>query len=101
MGWRSPLTATISLDDGKTWSLLKNIENDPKLAFDYVSITFLEGDEVLLTYHVTQMFGHIYKWRRNLKLKILPIAWFYEDAGSGKTAIPAWPENTAWPPKKN
>ena len=101
MGWRTPLTATISLDDGKTWSLLRNIENDPKLVFDYVSITFLDSDEVLLTYHVTEFFGQLYKWRRNLKLKILPVQWLYEEAGSGKTALPAWPKNTGWPPARN
>ena len=91
MGWRTPLTATVSVDDGKTWSLLRNVENDPKLTFDYVSITFLEGDEVLLTYHLTEFFGSLVKWRRNLKLKILPVPWFYESAGAGKTQIPPWP----------
>ena len=91
MGWRTPLTATVSQDDGGTWALLRNIESDPKLTFDYVSITFLEEeDEALLTYHVTEFFGHKYKWRRNLKLKILPVAWFYEEAGGGGTALPAW-----------
>ena len=100
MGWRTPLTATVSLDDGDTWSLLRNVENDPKLSFDYTSITFLD-DEVLLTYHVTEFFGHIYNWRRNLKLKILPVAWFYENAGTGKTAFPTWPANIAWPPQKD
>jgi len=88
-GWRTPLTATISLDDGNTWSLLRNIENDPKLTFDYTSITFLDGDEVLFTYHLTEFFGEITHWRRNLKLTILPVAWFYDPrAGGGKTSLP-------------
>ena len=91
MGWRTPLTSTISQDEGQSWILLRNVENDPKLAYDYVSIAFLEEeDEVLLTYHVTEFFGHRYQWRRNLKLKRVPIVWFYEEAGSGRTAFPGW-----------
>jgi len=88
MGWRTPLTAPVSLDDGENWSLLRNIENDPKLVFDYVSITFLDDDEVLLTYHLTEFFGTRVRWRRNLKLKILPVRCFYESAGTGKTQLP-------------
>lgn len=80
MGFRSPLTATISRDDGRTWKILRNIENDPTRGFDYVSIAFIEGDEVLLTYHTTEFFNGLHDWRRNLKLKILPVHWFYEEA---------------------
>jgi len=99
MGWRTPLTATLSRDDGNTWPLLRNIENDPKLSFDYVSITFLEDEEeVLLTYHMTKFFPQINRHRRNLKLKILPVPWFYEDSGSGETELPASWIPPAWPP---
>ena len=36
------------------------------------------GEEVLLTYHETHFIGpKPTDWRRNLKLKILPVDWFY------------------------
>lgn len=102
MGWRTPLTATVSLDDGQSWSLLRNVENDPKLSFDYVSIAMLEGDEVLLTYHWTRFYSASRTdWRRHLKLKILPVQWFYEDSGTGQTAFPVWPANVSWPPQSS
>ena len=97
MGLRTPLTATISQDDGETWTYLRNIENEPKLTFDYTSITFLDTDEVMLTYHSTQFFGELKKWRRSMKLKILPVGWFYEGSGSGAYAMPPWPYKSAWP----
>jgi len=77
-GRREPLTAAISKDDGKTWGLKRNIETHPTHMFDYASITFLR-DEVLLTYHETEwMSSRQTDWRRNLKLKILPVSWFYK-----------------------
>ncbi len=103
MGWRTPLTATISLDDGEHWSLLRNIENDPKYTYDYVSITMLPSDEVLLTYHWTKWEDpqNLYSWRRHYKLKVLPVAWFYD--GSGEQAshgYPPYPMKTSWPPQR-
>ena len=100
MGWRTPLTATVSLDDGTSWSLLRNIENDPEVTYDYVSITMLDTVEVLLTYHWTRFYSESpTDWKRHLKLKILPVKWFYEDSGTGKTALPPWTMKTAWPPE--
>lgn len=103
MGWRTPLTATISLDDGETWPLLRNIENDPKFTYDYVSITMLTGDEVLLTYHWTAWEDpkEIYSWRRHYKLNILPVDWFYQGAGEQHSKmIPPSPTEYSWPPQR-
>lgn len=103
MGWRTPLNATISLDDGETWSLLRNVENDPKFTYDYVSITMLQGDEVLLTYHWTAWEDRhdLYSWRRHYKLKILPVSWFYEGAGEQHSnMIPPFPKKMSWPPQR-
>ena len=70
---RNPLTAAISTDDGETWQHFRDLENDPLHSCAYPSITMLEG-EVLLTYYHS-----LYEttgWE--LKLKILPVSWFYE-----------------------
>lgn len=48
-GRRTPLTTAISSDEGKTWSSLKNIEDDPKGSFCYTAIHFTK-DHVLLGY---------------------------------------------------
>ena len=72
-GARNPLTATISKDDGETWGNVRDLEDDPQHSFAYPSITFV-GDEVLLTYY--RSFYDKTGWE--LKLKILPVSWFYE-----------------------
>ena len=68
---RSVLTAAISRDDGDTWNEVRDLENEPGYTFAYPSILFRE-DEALLTY-----------WRGKdrryaLKLRIVPVDWFYE-----------------------
>jgi len=65
---RVPLTAAISFDEGETWRNFKNIETDETQTYAYPSITFVE-DEALITYYCDH---------RSLKLKIIPIDWFYE-----------------------
>ena len=72
-GRRNPLTATISKDDGETWSNVRDLEDDAHHSFAYPSITFV-GDEVLLTYYRSRY--ETTGWE--LKLKILPVSWFYE-----------------------
>lgn len=77
-GWedRTPLTAAISSDEGRTWKNIKNIEDATTHCWAYTSITF-HRDQVYLTY---------YEWPReqikhfsqtSLKLQILPADWFY------------------------
>lgn len=69
---RTPLTAAISRDSGKTWENPKNLESDPGSAYAYTSIAFV-GDRVLLTYYDSA------EWDQGLSLKFrsLPLEWFY------------------------
>lgn len=46
---RSPLTTAISKDEGKTWTSLKNIEDNPKGSFCYTAIHFTKN-HVLMGY---------------------------------------------------
>lgn len=64
---RVPLTSAISSDDGVTWENFKNLETDETQTYAYTSITFVD-DEALLTYYCDH---------RSLKLKIIPLDWFY------------------------
>ena len=70
---RNPLTVAISVDDGTTWKHSKDIEDDENHSFGYPSITCL-GDDVMLTYY--RSYYQITGWE--LKIKILPVSWFYE-----------------------
>lgn len=64
---RAPLTSTISRDDGRTWGNFRDLEGDGAQTYGYPSVTFV-GDEALMTYYCDHM---------SLKLKIVPITWFY------------------------
>ena len=72
VGPRTPLSSAISRDDGRSWTSIRNIEQDPQGAFAYTSIHF-RGQEVLLTYY-RSMKGND---DLDLKLVILPVTWFY------------------------
>ncbi|NQU10474.1 exo-alpha-sialidase [bacterium] len=100
---RTPLTAAISRDDGETWAGFRTLEDDPACYFAYPSILFRK-QEVLLTYYrsaaeatavsrqgvfdLARVTSGYYQERgeelpaflsagRELKLKILPLKWFY------------------------
>ena len=68
-GPRTPLTAALSKDEGKTWEAFRNIEEKPGDAWAYPAVTWVEG-EALLTYFN-------YTGGLSLQLKILPEKWFY------------------------
>lgn len=49
-GKRTPLTAAVSSDEGKTWKHIQNIEDDPEGWYCYIGIHFPDDDHVLLSY---------------------------------------------------
>jgi len=67
---RNPLTAAVSKDEGQTWQHFNNIEDAPDDAWAYPAITWV-ADRALITYFN-------YKGGLSLKLKGLPVGWFYE-----------------------
>jgi sialidase-1 len=69
---RTPLTAAISKDDGKTWTGIKDLDSIPGHTFAYTSIEFLK-DRALFTYYFSEP-DRAY----SLKLKAVPLSWFYE-----------------------
>ena len=66
---RNPLTAAISRDEGDTWEHFRDLEDAPDDAWAYPAVTWLD-DRVLITYFN-------YKGGLSLKLKGLPVGWFY------------------------
>ncbi|MEA1949831.1 MAG: exo-alpha-sialidase [Planctomycetota bacterium] len=71
-GRRTPLTAAISSDDGKTWKHIRNLETDPKGSFCYTSMAFAKGRVVLS-----------YCYSDTCRFRSLPIAWFYKSTEPG------------------
>ena len=81
---RTPLTAAVSTDEGRTWSFRRNLENDSTKAYAYTSVVFDRG-RALLTYYVSDT----NTGRISSRFRSVPIAWFYETA----TAISASASN--------
>jgi sialidase-1 len=76
-GQRFPLTAAISKDDGATWQHIRNLDQDPAHTYAYTSIEFLK-DRALFTYYAGPTAGVRSEPRWSLKLKAVPLNWFYQ-----------------------
>jgi sialidase-1 len=75
-GKRTPLTAAISTDEGRSWSFRRNLETGAEHTYAYTSVAFHRG-RALLTYYVRdESSGRI-----SSRFRSVPIAWFYEDLG--------------------
>ena len=70
-GRRTPLTTAISRDDGRTWTHVKNIEDDPAGWFCYIALQPLDDGTALLGYCA-------YKGLAHSRLVKVPIDWFYK-----------------------
>jgi sialidase-1 len=71
-GRRTPLTAAVSSDGGRTWRRVRDLEADAGRAFAYTSVAFVR-DRVALTYYVAEPKGG----RLSSRFRSLPIAWLY------------------------
>ena len=69
-GWRSPLSAALSSDDGRTWHGAKMIESDPDGWFCYIAMQPLDDGTVLLGYCAYRNLAHT-------RIVKVPTAWFY------------------------
>ena len=71
-GPRTPLSAAVSSDEGRTWSRPVTIEGDPQNTYAYTSLTFHRG-RALLTYYRGPA-----SWQRlNSRFRSIPIGRFY------------------------
>ena len=71
---RYPLTAAVSRDEGRSWTHIQDLDTTPDHTFAYTSIEFLK-DRALFTYYVGPPAGGRGTW--SLKLKAVPLDWFY------------------------
>lgn len=83
-GKRSPLTAAVSRDNGKTWQHLRDIETDPKRAFSNPGCRFLRDGTAILNYWTCE---YLPNWAMqdviDIRVAIIDTPWFYES-----TAVP-------------
>lgn len=72
-GKRTPLVAAVSIDEGRTWSSPRALENGTDQQYAYTSLAFFERN-VLLSYYVADdATGRI-----STRFRTLPLEWFYE-----------------------
>ena len=71
-GERNPLSSAISKDGGETWGHIRDIEDREGWASAYAAVTFVD-DEALVTYY----HGSVADRTSSVKLRILPVDWFY------------------------
>jgi sialidase-1 len=72
-GKRTPLTAAVSSDEGRTWQHVRNIETSTDETYAYTSLTFHQ-DRALLSYYVAdEQTGRI-----SSRFRSTPVRWFYE-----------------------
>jgi len=72
-GKRTPLTAAVSSDEGKTWRQVRDLETQTEEAYAYTSIAF-HRDRAVLSYYVQEA----KTGRISSRFRSLPVSWFYE-----------------------
>jgi sialidase-1 len=71
-GRRTPLTAAVSSDEGRTWKHARDLEADADRAFAYASVAFVR-DRAVLTYYVAGPKGG----RLSSRFRSLPVGRLY------------------------
>lgn len=74
-GQRTPLTAAVSSDEGRTWQHVRDLESDADRAFAYTSVAFVR-DRLVLTYYVSEPKSN----RLSSRFRSLPASWLYAGA---------------------
>ena len=69
-GKRTPLTAAVSSDEGRTWRNIRNLETNRDNTYAYASLAFIKSDAVMSYWSST---GGQYSSR----FRSVPVAWFY------------------------
>jgi sialidase-1 len=70
-GNRTPLTAAVSSDEGKTWRHVRDIETRSDQTYAYTSLTFI-GPRAVMSYYVRdEKTGRI-----STRFRSLPVSWF-------------------------
>jgi sialidase-1 len=79
-GKRTPLSASVSKDDGKTWSKPRHLESDPGWAFSNPGCCFTSNGTAVVNYWACkyQPSGYMSNYPIHLKAAIVDVRWLYE-----------------------
>ena len=79
-GKRSPLTAAVSKDHGKTWQHVRDIETDPTRAFSNPGCRFTRDGRAIINYWTCE---YLPNWAMqdviDLRVAVIDKSWFYHD----------------------
>ncbi len=82
-GKRSPLSAAISSDNGRTWKHVRDIETDPKRAFSNPGCRFTKDGRAVLNYWTCE---YLPDWAMqdviDIRVAVIDKAWFYEPSAA-------------------
>ena len=73
-GARTPLTAAVSSDEGRTWTRVRNLEPDAAHTYAYTSVLFHRGRAVLTYWESGPAGGQL-----SSRFRSLPVGWFYAE----------------------
>ena len=77
-GKRSPLTAAVSRDEGRTWQHVRDIEDDPTRAFSNPGCRFTRSGKAIINYWTCE---YLPDWRMqdviDLRVAVVNADWFY------------------------
>lgn len=81
-GKRTPLTAAVSSDGGRSWGKRRNIEDDPAVEFTNVACSYTSEGKAIVTYFTSRMLnpeppGKLGRSAMSLKGAIMDQEWFY------------------------
>lgn len=71
-GKRTPLTAAVSSDEGKTWKHMRNLETRNDRTYSYPSLIFVKG-------HAVMSYWEGEGSRLSSRFRSLPVSWFYSE----------------------
>jgi sialidase-1 len=77
---RVPLSCAVSRDEGRSWTHLRNLEDDRRHTYAYTSITFVRN-RVFFTYYAGPRAGEHQGPEWSLKVKSVPVKWLYQATG--------------------
>jgi sialidase-1 len=77
-GKRTPLTAAVSRDEGRTWKHVRDIEDDPGRAFSNPGCRFTRGGKAVINYWTCEYLPNgCMQDVIDLRVALIDTAWFY------------------------